>query len=201
MKKRMFLSTILMTLVLLLAVTTATFAWYKASSGSLTLTEQAPTGALYVKDNSVELGDVSVTVSWSNQLPNDVNYTDTTGKSYYYAGKVDADHKLEVANPKATSTVGFTLTLVGDTASLQALSGTYVITFTASGELKIGVTEEAAIAVDTAGSTATHEFTIGNAGTITEGASGSIIFGFIGKDVLQTGAGGRISATTVAPKS
>lgn len=202
MKKRMLLSTVLMTLVLLLAATTATFAWYQSTAGSFGLTSQAETGNLSVQNNSVSLGNVTVTVTWQaeNTLPKNVNYTDVNGKSYYYAGQVDAAHKLEVADPVKTGEATFTLSLVGDVAELQAVSGTYVITFTASGEVKIANTADAAVKVGAEGSTATHEFTIGTAGTITEGQTGTIHFGFIGKDQVQTGAGGTIKATAVAAK-
>lgn len=65
MKKRMLLSTVLMTLVLLLAATTATFAWYQASaSGEISggTTNQSIT----TSGNTYEIGALQVKVAFSN---------------------------------------------------------------------------------------------------------------------------------------
>ena len=199
MKKRMFLSTVLMTLVLLLAVTTATFAWYQATAGQVSLKEQTPTGTLSVENNAVDAGNIQVVVTWTTDpLPSNVNYTDQSGKSFYYNGVVDEDHKVEVANPVVTSTVAFSLALEGDELDKKAAAGTYTITFTATGEVKIGNSAAEAQAVTTEGSTATHTFTIGADGTITVGSTGTVHFGFIGKDEVQNGDGGTIKASSVA---
>lgn len=197
MKKRMFLSTILMTLVLLVALTTATFAWYQASAGDYALTENAATGKLNVADNSLAAGKVTVTVTWGEKSSN-VNYTDTNGDSYYYNGLVDEAHKVKVASPVATGTAAFTLSLVGNDLDKKAAAGTYTITFTADGEVKIGNSVSAAIAISNSGSTATHTFTIDSNGNISVGSQGSVIFGFMGTDAKQEGASGSITATALA---
>jgi len=59
MKKRLFISSILMTLVLLVAITTATFAWYTASSYSAS---GSSTQAITTVKNSTQNGSATLSV-------------------------------------------------------------------------------------------------------------------------------------------
>lgn len=89
MKKRMFLSTILMTLVLLLAVTTATFAWYQAQAGSVAYTNNTDSdNSLKTVANSYVTGSFEVTVELGTPSGAPV-LTNADGETYYYAGAVN----------------------------------------------------------------------------------------------------------------
>lgn len=62
MKKRMFLSTILMTLVLLVAVTTATFAWYSAAKTGKSVVD-ATDDTVSTAANELGVGNIVFTAS------------------------------------------------------------------------------------------------------------------------------------------
>lgn len=93
MKKRMFLSTILMTLVLLVAVTTATFAWYTATTKGATVVS-TDTSSIKSATQTVDLGAITATITLKD-ASNNVKLTDVRGHSYYYAGDptVEANKK------------------------------------------------------------------------------------------------------------
>lgn len=65
MKKRMFLTTVLMTLVLLLAVTTATFAWYAAVEGNVS--GKVTTEEIVTSSNTYTVGALKIEVVFNNQ--------------------------------------------------------------------------------------------------------------------------------------
>ena len=86
MKKRMFLTSILMTLVLLLAVTTATFAWYTAGGNKANAGEAAHktvnvAGNAYTDNGGVFVFNPTLTVG--NEKP---AMTDANGNVKYYVG-------------------------------------------------------------------------------------------------------------------
>ena len=56
MKKRLFISSILMTLVLLVAITTATFAWYQAALSAGIAQDSATSASLTTMQSHVENG-------------------------------------------------------------------------------------------------------------------------------------------------
>lgn len=78
MKKRMFLSTILMTLVLLVAVTTATFAWYQVTSESKTSVVSA---TIETADDEYSIGDVTVKFTLKDAAGN-IGPVNTDGKIF-----------------------------------------------------------------------------------------------------------------------
>lgn len=104
MKKRMFLSTILMTLVLVVALTTATFAWYQATAGQVGYGD-ADTATINTAANSYATGDFTVSVEFG--VPSGAPVlTDSLGKTYYYAGEVSGAEILDgSAGPKSGSVV------------------------------------------------------------------------------------------------
>ena len=183
----------------------STFAWFKTTDNAVQAITNK-TGQLTVDDNSDSLGDVYVKVTWG-AVDDDVNYTDKDGNSYYYAGTVGESYKVDVtSSAKKTGTAAFTVSLAKNsdgtgtptTPELQAVAGTHVLTFTAEGEVKIGANAAAAIAVESAGSTVTHSITIASSG-ITAGASGSVVFGFMGTNTEQSGsATNKIAFTSVS---
>lgn len=129
MKKRMFLSTILMTLVLLVAVTTATFAWYSASIQSSDTKVSLSTAT-----NTAAGASMSVQLElFTNQGANiAATYTDEEVKENVAGQEV-------VTNTKRTFTVPTGATAVaGSTAAdytgfLPATNGTALKPDTAGG--------------------------------------------------------------------
>ena len=115
MKKRMFLSTILMTLVLLLAVTTATFAWYQASGAQATPSYQSA-AAISTGANTFGEGSFDVKIS-VNAAATNLAFTDENGLTAYYLA--DGTTLVEnVAIPveqvaQADGTVTITITYTG----------------------------------------------------------------------------------------
>ena len=88
MKKRMLLSTVLMTLVLLLAATTATFAWYTAGGQTSLVANATDSESISTAVNEYNMsGTFTVTVEFATPDGAPV-LTDTLGKTYYYAGAV-----------------------------------------------------------------------------------------------------------------
>mgnify|MGYP003291101262 CR=1 FL=1 len=80
MKKRMFLTTALMALVLLVAVTTATFAWYQAAEGGKTAIVE--TQDITTSSTEFKAGAVTVKFTLSNPTTN-VGPTDQAGNIKY----------------------------------------------------------------------------------------------------------------------
>lgn len=113
MKKRMFLSTILMTLVLLVAVTTATFAWYQATAGSLTAND-TDESSISTAVNPYESGAFTVTVEFGATTGTPI-LTNADGETYYYAGAVTGSEVLD-SNPAGavSAAADFTVTVSYD---------------------------------------------------------------------------------------
>ena len=101
MKKRMLLSTVLMTLVLLLAVTTATFAWYQATSQGISVSNNNT--SVSTTDAKYQIGGVTFDVTWAAINDTCEELTDASGNVYYiYNGtkvlkSVDASAKYGTA--------------------------------------------------------------------------------------------------------
>ena len=152
MKKRMFLSTILMTLVLLLAVTTATFAWYKAEQGNVDLTS-TDTASLTANTTTVTLGAVTFTVEFGSVTEGTkptytsdafagTALTDGAGVSKYWTGSAavpyEATNKVGVAKATVTASVAEGENL---SAALVNLYGsgktTVVLTIKAGGQVTV----------------------------------------------------------------
>ena len=123
MKKRMFLSTILMTLVLLLAVTTATFAWYQAQAGNVGY-GSAPEQSVTTAANGYNAGGFQVNVAFGELGANAPVLTDASGKTYYYAGDKDGAEILDSSAAPKSNTVAFTVTVTytGDITDDDALA-------------------------------------------------------------------------------
>ena len=78
MKKRMFLTTVLMALVLLVAVTTATFAWYQATTtGNITGGTDAHT--VQTSGDAYQVGDLVLTIVFGEQELKDLGPVDAEG--------------------------------------------------------------------------------------------------------------------------
>ena len=156
MKKRMFLSTFLMTLVLLLAVTTATFAWYTASVAGEAAGPEAIRQDIGTADNTYNSGDLTFTVTFGTEDLSGIIPTDSVGDVYYipYEG-ASYDEWIKDTNASSSEerckVVKVTLTVSGGTgdvtldALLEAISKeTYTVTVTPGENVKVsfeGVSE------------------------------------------------------------
>ena len=86
MKKRMFLSTILMTLVLLVAVTTATFAWYEATANANAKVD-ADTVAVGTQASGLTVAGYYITVEY-DAVATSVDLTDPEGNCWVISNGV-----------------------------------------------------------------------------------------------------------------
>lgn len=82
MKKRMLLTTFIMTLVLLMAVTTATFAWYEVSSSGYAASLSKTSATVSTVAGIFEAD--AVTLKGKLTAEQDVALTDNVGDSYIY---------------------------------------------------------------------------------------------------------------------
>lgn len=107
MKKRMFLTTVLMALVLLMAVATATFAWYSATEGGRTAEAQSVN--MTTSNATYQAGAVKVKFVLTNPSEN-VGPTNQAGEI-----KFVTPSKVEVKAPEGTyakeGTVTWTVTI------------------------------------------------------------------------------------------
>ena len=89
MKKRMFLTTVLMTLVLLLAVTTATFAWYQATAGQTTVTGDS--FQITTSDKTLQLGAVEIKLEFGEPSSTEKGYgpVSATGEVKFNSSEED----------------------------------------------------------------------------------------------------------------
>ena len=152
MKKRMLLSTVLMTLVLLLAATTATFAWYQATQGAA-LNNVSSTETIDSASSSIAVGNYYVKVDLTADIAA-VELSDKAGKTYVVSNGALALATAGTTKRQLSSTASdYTVTvseteggaaLTGDAlkAALAAIGeGTYVVNGTAGGYLRLTTTE------------------------------------------------------------
>ena len=140
MKKRMFLTTILMTLVLLVAVTTATFAWYSAAQGdaNLSATDNATVAA---KTDTITLGDLTFDVEFVGVDASfgGVDLTNDQGKSYYWTGSEAVEYTAQksygTAQVKVTANVADDADLAAALQNLYGSGTTVTLVVTAAGQV------------------------------------------------------------------
>lgn len=113
MKKRMFLTTILMTLVLLVAVTTATFAWYSASQGAAAQKVVDDKVEVNTADNSYAQSGLKFTVVLSAPSATGLDLTNNKGETWYYVGTKLVQDKAQDLVPYGSFTVTVKVELVG----------------------------------------------------------------------------------------
>ncbi len=146
MKKRLIITSALMTCLLGASLATGTYAWYQATAGSLDY-KIATKGNISTKENSYELGKFEITAVLGD-VSTEVDLTDETGHTYYYLPDKNTKVDAGVATtPQGESTVGITIKYVGEDnlsdAQIKALwetSGEDSITVTlkASNNAKVG---------------------------------------------------------------
>ena len=141
MKKRLLISSVLMSAVLACALGTGTYAWYQA--GSAGIASGTHTNAeIGTTDNSVSIDAITFTVT-ATPVNNEIAYTDVNGKSWYYNGTIANENKVDVTatsvlNTKVNLTVDAKLD--GNTPTdgqLGAVAGTYSFTVKADSNSRI----------------------------------------------------------------
>ena len=142
MKKRMFLSTILMTLVLLVALTTATFAWYTATAGKAGF-GSGDVAQITTSDKSYSIGNVTLNVELSN-VSNDVGPTSKElGPNKVVVMSNGVEREVAIfykAEGVATWTISATMNkdsssteqVKADAAALASIAGDYYLVLTAT---------------------------------------------------------------------
>ena len=140
MKKRLFITSALMTAVMAASLATGTYAWYVTSAGAGVTTVDA-TSKVNTAANNYSAGAVTFNaIISSTGTP---KLTDNSGRTYYYLGSVGTNNKAEdtgaqLTDKYATGTVSITGVLnTGGTATygevMTSLIGkTYRITVTSS---------------------------------------------------------------------
>ena len=116
MKKRMFLSTILMTLVLLLAVTTATFAWYTVGAAADAQGVEDTDTSITTAANNYSAGGVTFTAVLGTPSKSAVQLSDDNGQTFYYL----ADGTTKVEDKSSTLDSKYGLITVSIEAALKA---------------------------------------------------------------------------------
>jgi len=201
MKKRLFISSILMTLVLLVAITTATFAWYSAASGAGAVSSST-TGTLTAEGSAGTLGSLEFEFSFAgtgtSSAIKPVELTDDSGDTYVLNSSGTPMLATNQAELFKVETLTVTLTGIeyaGETvasANWGDYQGTYTITLKASGKAKLAKTEAAA---KTASLEAEVSFTviIASNGTVTYGTGDNLNVVYFGMDGTGSGNNAHIS--------
>lgn len=195
MKKRMFLSTILMTLVLLLAVTTATFAWYEVSSTGKTANLSTPDATVTTVGGTFEAA--AVTLNGSLVVEPSVALTKASdGKSYVLVN----GQNVVAQNDGTINKVGLaTLSIlwpsdvtslpVADANAIYAtFAGEYVVTISGTDLRFFNIADPEAAeptAVEVAAPSIQLTVTLNADGTIDIEDSGEFYFAVTGKDGVQ----------------
>ena len=123
MKKRLLISSVLMSAVLACALGTGTYAWYKAEAGEKTIAQA--TASVSTTENQYSAGGVTLTLSVTNSGTPDLVNED--GETYYLSGANlvdDTDGNVKYG----TLTLGVTCTDSADDKA--AVAGTYDLVLT-----------------------------------------------------------------------
>jgi len=170
MKKRLFISSILMTLVLLVAITTATFAWYSATSASATLTPGS-TGTITAKSSGYSAGDLTITGEFTGDLASacTLDLTDVNGKTYVRSGSTNLEVSSAQSKTFATGTIVATLSGAANASNEQRanFAGTYTVTVTAGAHVRITDDADAKFAAASIGNSISFTVVIAADGTVT----------------------------------
>jgi len=119
MKKRLFISSILMTLVLLVAITTATFAWYSVSSAGINKSASGSVAEIKSStDVSLSGQTVSITLARTGTESLALTKGDASGGTYKSVALINGNKELQETNANVMGT--FTITLAS--SGLAALS-------------------------------------------------------------------------------
>ena len=122
MKKSILLSATIMLIILFVALTTTTFAWYQASAGEITLSGSSTASVTTTGPDSPYLviaNSTSTNVIEGKTLSQVVSDDYASNTSALTTISVTPTNELQLAYPSNTSTPAFTSPVTGDTISLS----------------------------------------------------------------------------------
>ena len=204
MKKRLLISSVLMSAVLACALGTGTYAWYTASGGSESYTP-ATSGQIgtYTGDYSTEGFVIAATIG---AMADDIVLTDNNGLTWYYVGDTLKQDTTENLKTTASTNVGVTITYSGEGLTDAEVKAAWEVLDIDSITLTVSKTERIKIADDAATAAKTGEdvsfnlnvsdisfssgvYTNANVGTVHYGVSG------LTEEEVENNSVGTISVT------
>lgn len=151
MKKRLLITSALMTAVLGASLATGTYAWYAATAGGVDYS-QADNEVVTALQN-YSASDISLSGAWG-ELEEDVALSDAAGVSKHISG----GNLVTDAGANVFGVTTFTVTSASNVNDLAAVSGAYKVTVTAYGQVRLLKDDGTAGAV-TANEETSHEYT------------------------------------------
>ena len=131
MKKRLLITSELMTAVLGASLATGTYAWYQAASGSVGAATNSGTIQTSASDHSIN--GVELGVSYSS-IPT-LALTDTDGNAWVY----DAGETKVTYNGSNAKYTAVTITVGNEDENYSAIAGTYTVTVSATGAARVAL--------------------------------------------------------------
>lgn len=184
MKKRLLISSVLMSAVLACALGTGTYAWYAATEGSF-VKGTLDSATISAVDNAYRIGNITINVDLTDPSGS-VKLSDTDGYSYVLVGGAktrDTTVAQNDASMYGTTTVSVSAETTRGAATadeLKAIAGTYTITITATDQAKISLVDGAGAIAATKGNEVTVTFTISDAGVIGDLSKSTVYFAMQG---------------------
>ena len=166
MKKRLLITSALMTAVLGASLATGTYAWYSATSGSVDLTAN-DSATVSAQDTYASFGNLVFSLDLEVVEGEKIDLTDALGKTYVMT---TATTKQEVDAAKPVSslcklTVTYNSDVIDTADKLAAYAGTYTVTLATSDYVKVAKDENGAKTAP-AGADLTMTVTISSAGVV-----------------------------------
>lgn len=152
MKKRLLISSVLMSAVLACALGTGTYAWYSATGEKTVSYSAATPGQIGTVENKYVNGSFAVAAVLGSPSKT-VALTDTSGKTHYYVGETLLEDKtVTEAEKYGTISVGITITYDGELTEATDIKAAWEeyavtsikVTVEKTGEVKIGSSAELA---------------------------------------------------------
>ena len=128
MKKRILISSVLMSAVLACALGTGTYAWYVAGAGAMQ-TATATATVTTAKDNTVSVGNLKFVLSLDNDTTPDL--VDNTGKTYYWKS-VAGGEVIQDTTKRAVDSLTVAVTTAPTADELKSIPGAYKLSITAN---------------------------------------------------------------------
>ena len=162
MKKRLLISSVLMSAVLACALGTGTYAWYSAGTAAAGLSAES-TGHIETKED-YDVTGASFDVEWGEWT--EIALSNNAGKSYHLEGGVAVEDASAVVEAKNTFTISWDSNA---TPGQQAAAvGSYTVTLTPSANVRLSKSAKGTNGQETA-EAITFTITVAPDGTISGG--------------------------------
>lgn len=162
MKKRLLITSALMTAVLGASLATGTYAWYAVSNTQATMTKVTSNNLSSSVGASVSAAGLNGVFGTFTPL----QLTDDNGASYYISGKKVYENESADVEGENTFTLSWA---TEDAAQKTAAAGSYVLTLKGSANVALASTENGTVRVEDGlkgGNSITYNVTIASDGTI-----------------------------------